>query len=110
MRTHRLASKVLLVPVVALLVGCSTVEVLRPASGSTFQAGQTVEFEGRVTRSSQTGGADRSDDLEWASSLDGNLGTGRTVDSSSLSVGNHTVTATWPSGNRDDSIQIQIVP
>lgn len=104
------ASRLLLILLVALLAGCSSVEILQPSSGASFQSGQTVQFEGRVTRTAQTGGADRSDDLEWSSSIDGNLGTGRTVDSSALSVGSHTVTATWPAGNRDDSVQIQIVP
>ncbi len=110
MKTNLRATRLLMIALLGLLAACSSVRILQPATGATFQAGDTVEFEGQVTRSAETGGADRSDDLEWASSVDGDLGTGRTVTSSSLGVGTHTVTATWPSRNRTARIQIEILP
>jgi hypothetical protein len=91
-----------------LLASCSSVNILQPADGSTFTVGQTVDFEGEVTRSSETGGEDRSDDLVWDSSRDGNLGTGRTLSLSTLSEGSHRITASWASGDEEDSITIQV--
>jgi hypothetical protein len=93
-----------------LLAGCSSVNILRPASGSTFNAGQAVVFEGQITRSIETGGADRSDDLSWNSSLDGHIGDGRLVTTNTLRVGTHGITASWPNHNRDKAISIQILP
>ena len=93
---------------VLCLAGCSSVNILNPADGSTFTLGQTVSFEGEVTRSSQTGGADRSDELSWSSSLDGHLGDGRTVQASSLSVGSHRITAEW--SGKKDRIAIEVSP
>ena len=93
-----------------LLAGCSSVNILRPASGSTFNAGQAVVFEGEITRSTETGGADRSDDLSWNSSLDGHIGVGRLVTTNTLRAGTHGITASWPNHNRDKMISIQIVP
>ena len=92
------------------LMGCSQVKILTPASGSTFTSGQEVEFEGQVTRSFETGGADRSDDLTWNSSIDGPLGTGKKVTANKLSVGAHGIKATWPEKNRSDSISIRVNP
>jgi len=102
----------LLLPILLsiLLVGCSSVNILRPANGSIFNAGQSVVFEGEITRSTETGGEDRSDRLSWDSSLDGHIGDGRTVTTSTLRTGTHSITASWPGHNRDKSISIQIVP
>lgn len=93
-----------------LIVGCSKVIIIKPVTGSTFTSGQAIEFEGQVTRSFETGGADRSDELAWASSIDGPLGTGRKVTANQLSVGAHGIQATWPGKNRSDSISIRINP
>jgi hypothetical protein len=93
-----------------LLVGCSSVNILRPANGSIFNAGQAVVFEGEITRSTETGGEDRSDRLSWDSSLDGHIGDGRQVTTSTLRTGTHGITASWPGHNRDKTISIQIVP
>ena len=98
----------ILLPVV--LMGCSQVNILRPANNATFTLGQTVDFEGEITRSTETGGADRSNDLSWSSSIDGSLGTGRTLTSNRLSVGSHSIIAEWPSNNRRDSISIRVNP
>ena len=96
--------------VVLLLAGCSQVHILRPANGATFTRGQAVEFEGQVTRSSETGGADRSDELSWASSINGHIGDGKTFTTNTLNPGSHSITATWPSQNRSDSISIRVNP
>ncbi|MDR4493088.1 MAG: hypothetical protein R3B74_01455 [Nitrospirales bacterium] len=92
------------------LAGCSSVNILNPQNGATFPAGQAIQFEGEVTRSSETGGADRSDDLSWTSNVNGNLGTGRTLSVTTLNVGPHNITASWPGHNRSDSINIQVNP
>jgi len=92
------------------LTGCSKVHILKPPDGATFAAGQTIEFEGEITRSIETGGADRSDDLSWDSSINGHLGDGRSLTSNSLSAGSHRVTASWPNHNRSDSISIKVNP
>jgi hypothetical protein len=93
-----------------LIVGCSKVIIVKPVTGSTFASGEAIEFEGQVTRSFETGGADRSDELTWNSSIDGPLGAGRKVTANRLSVGAHGIKATWPGKNRSDSISIRIKP
>jgi len=92
------------------LIGCSQVKILKPATGSTFTSGQVIEFEGEITRSTETGGADRSDELFWSSSINGQLGTGKKVTTNQLSVGSHGITASWPNHNRSDSISIGVNP
>ena len=99
-----------LILLAVLLAGCSSVNILRPANGSIFNAGQAVVFEGEITRSTETGGEDRSDRLSWDSSLDGHIGDGKTVTTSTLRTGTHGITASWPGHNRDKTISIQIVP
>ena len=93
-----------------LLVGCSQVHILKPLNGSVFTAGQPIEFEGQITRSTETGGEDRSDRLSWASSIDGHIGDGRTFTTNRLRVGSHGITASWPSHDRSDSISIRVNP
>lgn len=90
------------------LTGCSTVTILNPSNGDTFAAGQNVAFEGQLSRSTQTGGSDRSDELVWSSNQDGNLGTGRAVSTSSLSSGSHKITARWGTRSNKDSINISV--
>ena len=92
------------------LAGCSRVNILKPSDGATFTSGQTIEFEGKITRSIETGGADRSDDLSWNSSIDGHIGDGRSLNINTLDTGTHRITASWPNHNREDSISIQVSP
>lgn len=92
------------------LTGCSSVKILQPADGSVLPAGQPIRFEGQVTRSSETGGEDRSNELAWESSRDGSLPNGQQFTTSTLSAGSHRITATWPSHNRSASIVISIAP
>jgi hypothetical protein len=93
-----------------LLAGCSQVHILKPANGATFTRGQPVEFEGQVTRSSETGGEDRSNELSWASSINGHIGDGKTFTTNTLNPGSHNITATWSPGNKSDSISIRVNP
>ena len=67
-----------------------TVVVTAPANGSSFPAGQQVSFTGTATDAED---GTLSGSLSWSSSLDGALGTGASVATSTLSVGTHTVTA-----------------
>lgn len=92
------------------LTGCSKVQILKPSAGATFTAGQAIDFEGEITRSMETGGADRSDDLSWNSSINGHLGDGRSLNLSTLSAGSHAISASWPNHNRKDSISIRVNP
>jgi hypothetical protein len=92
------------------LAGCSRVNILKPSDGDTFSPGQTIDFEGEITRSIETGGADRSDNLSWDSSIDGHIGDGRSLNINTLDTGTHRITASWPNHNREDSISIQVSP
>ncbi|MDP1769791.1 MAG: hypothetical protein Q8L74_13450 [Nitrospirota bacterium] len=92
------------------LSGCSSVRILQPTDGAVLPAGQPILFEGQVTRSSETGGADRSSDLAWESSRDGQLATGQQFTTSTLSAGSHRITANWPGHDRRASIGISIAP
>lgn len=100
----------LVVLLMSCLIGCSSVNIITPNDGATFASGNTVDFEGEVTRSMQTGGADRSDELFWESSLDGHIGDGESFSENTLSTGTHNITASWSSHNKSDSISIQINP
>lgn len=92
------------------LVGCSSVKILQPADGVAFSAGQPIQFVGQVTRSTETGGADRSDQLEWDSNRDGHLANGQQFTTSTLSTGSHRITANWPGKDRRASIHISVAP
>lgn len=66
------------------------VSIVEPATGSTFDAGETVAFQGSAVdpEEGDLGGSA----LVWSSDRDGQLGTGTTVETSSLSVGDHRIT------------------
>jgi len=82
------------------------VTVTAPASGSSFPAGQSVVFTGAAT---DTEDGTLSGSLSWSSSLDGALGTGAAISTSSLSVGTHTVTASViDSGGLSDSDSVDV--
>lgn len=108
MPSVRLWSLVLLAGVA--FAGCSRVNILQPADGAVLSAGQPVLFEGQVTRTLETAGEDRSNELAWDSSRDGHLADGKQFTTSTLSTGSHTITASWPGKDRRKSIGISIVP
>ena len=68
-----------------------TITISNPADGSTFNTGQTVTFAGTAT-DDQDGNISSS--LVWTSNLDGAIGSGAQVSTSTLRVGQHSITAT----------------
>jgi hypothetical protein len=89
-----------------------TVTITVPANNSSFTAGTNVTFTGTA---SDTQDGDLTSSLAWASSIDGALGTGGSVSSSTLSVGTHTITASvtdthGASGSAAISITINAPP
>jgi hypothetical protein len=86
-----------------------TVTISAPDSGAEFNVGQTVTFNGSASDDVDTG---LTASLQWTSSLDGNIGTGGTISTSALSLGQHTITASvTDSGGRTgfQSIIVNIV-
>ncbi|PSW03729.1 metallophosphoesterase [Photobacterium lipolyticum] len=67
-----------------------TVGVSAPAGNASFAVGDTVTFSGTATDAED---GDLGSSLAWSSSLDGAIGTGGAFSTSSLSEGNHTITA-----------------
>jgi hypothetical protein len=67
-----------------------TVNVTAPTNNSSYEAGSSVTFT--ATASDDEDG-DLASSISWSSSVDGSLGTGETINTSSLTVGTHTVTA-----------------
>ncbi len=83
-----------------------TVMIGAPADNSSFTPGELIVFTGTA---SDTEDGDLTGSLVWSSSRDGALGNGSTVNSSSLSVGTHVITATvTDSGGLDGSNTISI--
>ena len=86
------------------------VTITAPANGSSFNSGDLVTFTGTAI-DPQDG--DISASISWSSSVDGSLGTGASVATSSLSVGNHTITASATDSTSlvgTDQISITILP
>lgn len=67
-----------------------TVAIAAPATNTSYPSGTNVTFTGTA---SDPEDGDLTAAMTWSSSLDGLIGTGGTVSTSSLSVGTHTVTA-----------------
>jgi hypothetical protein len=66
------------------------VTITAPPSGSTYNEGDPITFVGNAT-DAQDG--DLSASISWTSSINGILGTGASITTSTLSVGTHTITA-----------------
>lgn len=85
-----------------------TVTITAPMNGVTVQAGAPLSLEG--TASDPEDGALSGASLTWRSSLDGVLGTGSPLVTSSLQPGTHTLSLTaTDSGGRTGSASIQVV-
>lgn len=83
-----------------------SVAIAAPSDGSSFVQGTNVTFTG--TASDAEDGT-LSSSITWASSLNGVLGTGASLSSSTLSLGTHTITAAvTDSGGRPDSTAITV--
>jgi hypothetical protein len=84
------------------------VAISAPADGAGFTEGDAVTFAGSAT---DVEDGDLSGSLVWTSSADGQIGTGASFTTSSLSTGSHTVTATVSDSggaNGSDSIGISV--
>lgn len=82
------------------------VEITTPAAGSTFQVDETITFSGTASDAED---GDLSAGLIWTSSLDGQIGTGASVSSSTLREGQHTISASvTDSGGKTGSASISI--
>ena len=85
-----------------------TVTITAPVAGSTFNEGDSVSFTGTASDAEDgilTGS------LSWSSDLDGAIGLGGSFATSSLSVGDHTITASVTdsgSATGSDSITITV--
>lgn len=86
------------------------VTITSPENGSVFPEGTAITFTG-IAYDPQEG--DLSHDIEWWSSLDGDLGTGEEVSPAPLSPGIHTVTASVTDDDGftgTDHITVSILP
>jgi len=85
-----------------------TVALSAPLNGSSFAEGSTVTLTGTA---SDPEDGDLTSSIAWSSDLDGSLGNGGTVNTASLSIGTHLVTAQVTDSNSTtaiDSITITI--
>lgn len=83
-----------------------SVTITAPSNGSSFDQGDSVTFTGNAVDPED---GNISNNLNWASDLDGDLGTGASITLSDLSVGTHTISATVSdSGGLSGSDQIGI--
>ncbi|PKB83944.1 MAG: hypothetical protein BZY88_01145 [SAR202 cluster bacterium Io17-Chloro-G9] len=81
------------------------VTITSPADGSTFDSGSSIDFAGTA---SDTEDGDLTASLAWSSSIDGDIGTGGSF-STTLSDGNHTITASaTDSGSATGSASVSI--
>ncbi len=90
--------------------GAPTVTITNPADGSSFGDGDNINFTGTAI-DPQDG--DISGSIVWNSSIDGNFGSGASVNTSTLSIGSHTITASATDSDTltgTDQISISILP
>ncbi|NNM00810.1 MAG: hypothetical protein HKO62_08680, partial [Gammaproteobacteria bacterium] len=89
-----------------------TVTITSPANGASFNQGATIGFAANAT-DNEDNNATLTSNISWSSDQDGGLGSGGTLNISSLSVNTHIITAsvTDSGGNTDDtSIQVTVNP
>ncbi len=86
-----------------------TADITAPATGSSYNSGANVVFQGTGTDAED--GALSGASLVWRSSLDNQIGTGTTLATSTLSSGTHVITLTATDSDGDtgtDSIVVTI--
>ena len=86
-----------------------TATISAPTSGDTFTVGDTITFSG--TGYDTEDGTLTGDSLVWMSSIDGQIGTGTSFSTPSLSGGNHTITLTatdFDGATGTDSVSITV--
>ncbi len=82
------------------------VTITAPANGSSFAQGASITFTG-TANDAEDGNISTS--LTWTSSINGTIGSGASFSTSSLSAGNHTITASvTDSGGLPGSAQITL--
>ncbi len=87
-----------------------SVTITAPSNGSSSTAGDSVSFAGSATDPED---GNISANLSWSSSLDGNIGSGASFSTSSLSQGSHTITASVTDSDGltgSDNISITVTP
>jgi subtilisin len=87
-----------------------TVNITNPANGSEFDSGASISFQGNAS-DNEDGNITAS--LVWTSNHDGQIGTGGSFSTSSLSDDTHTITASVTDSDgagADDSINITVAP
>ncbi len=83
------------------------VTITNPSNNSSYQAGTNINFQATATDPDQ---GNISNSISWSSSFNGNIGTGSSINFSSLSVGTHQITAyAQDNGELSDSDSIQVV-
>ncbi|MCP4980954.1 MAG: PQQ-binding-like beta-propeller repeat protein, partial [Gammaproteobacteria bacterium] len=83
-----------------------TASITAPASGSSYTEGDSITFSGTASDAED---GDLSAGLSWSSSIDGVIGTGASLNLTTLSVGSHTITATvTDSGGLADNASITL--
>jgi hypothetical protein len=91
-----------------IAVNAPVVTINSPADNSSFDAGTTISFQASATDIEDDDAA-LTGAVEWNSDLDGALGTGGTLDVSTLSSGAHVVTASvTDSGGETGSATVNV--
>ena len=86
------------------------VNITSPSNGSSTEIGQSVSFAGTANDPED---GNISGSLSWTSSIDGNIGSGASFSTSSLSLGSHTITASVTDSDSltgSDNITISVTP
>ncbi|MCC7229355.1 MAG: S8 family serine peptidase [Fimbriimonadaceae bacterium] len=86
-----------------------TVQIMSPGNGAAVALGSSVAFQG-AANDSEDGNLNAS--IQWTSNIDGAIGTGGTLSTTSLSLGSHTIVASvTDSGGLTtvSSISLQVV-
>jgi len=81
------------------------VSIDRPLDNASFDEGDSVSFE--ATANDPEEGVLSGNSLVWTSSIDGSIGTGSSFDTSTLSVGEHTITLR--ATDSDGAFQISLI-
>ena len=85
------------------------VQIISPSSGSVFSEGTSITFTG--SSFDYEDGVLTGNSLQWSSDINGNLGTGNSINTSTLSVGSHLIKliATDSQNGKDSSVIVIII-
>ncbi|MEP4078165.1 PQQ-dependent sugar dehydrogenase [Haloferula sp.] len=83
------------------------VDITGPADTANFTEGESIDF---IATAADSEDGDLAASISWTSDIDGAIGTGGTVSTSTLSIGTHTITASvLDGGSLPDSDSITVV-